>query len=106
MSKVYKQVNFVAGVSGAAFGGGGGGGGNKKKKKKSTQVGCNYVGVKELGALAAGTGAMGLAGGAAATSSSAVATVSAVGASVLTVAAVGGWNIGVAFNQATGVCDI
>jgi hypothetical protein len=33
MSKVYKQVNFVAGVSGAAFGGGSGGGSRRSRSR-------------------------------------------------------------------------
>ena len=42
MSKVYKQVNFVAGASGAAFGGGGGGGGGgsvrSTRKKNNARI--------------------------------------------------------------------
>lgn len=33
MSKVYKQINSIAGATGAAFGGGGGGGSRKRRRK-------------------------------------------------------------------------
>jgi hypothetical protein len=38
MSKVYKQVNFVTGVSGAAFGGGKGGGSRRSSGKKKNNT--------------------------------------------------------------------